>query len=188
MYSLLNKIDDVSVAKERSHETRVGLSHVSGNRLKINMRTSPNLNAAILKQFYISNCFRIRVPDWAYLLPSIVIEFGLRPVMMAIEDIRNVNLYPKELVHEAVLVTNGFNVNQVPKWSAIFAVVHNFEQTTLRTGKQETELLYGISKCTWALNEVAVATQRFLASVASQTLKSGSCMNDWMTYEESNGN
>jgi hypothetical protein len=55
--------------------------------------------------------------------------------MMAIKDIRYVNLYPKELVNEAILVTNGLYIDQVPKWSAIFAIVHNFEQTTLRTCK-----------------------------------------------------
>lgn len=92
--------------------------------------------------------------------------------MMAIENIRNVNLYAKELIYEAELITNRFYIHQVPKWSAILAVVQNFKQTTLSTGKQEAELLNGIGKCACTLNEVTVAAQRLLARVASQALES----------------
>ncbi len=35
------------------------------------------LNATVLEQHDISDCFRISMPDWAYLLPSIIIELGL---------------------------------------------------------------------------------------------------------------
>ncbi len=92
--------------------------------------------------------------------------------MMTIKNVRNVDLHTKELVYEAILITDGFNVDQIPKWRAILAVVQNFEQATLRTGKQETELLDGICEGTCTLNEVAVAAQRFLARVASQPLES----------------
>ncbi len=76
---------------------------------------------------------------------------------MAIKNVRNINLYSKELVDKAELIADGFYIHQVPKWSAIFAVVENFEQTTLSTRKQKAELLNGIGEGALALNEIAVA-------------------------------
>ncbi len=105
--------------------------------------------------------------------------------MMAIKNIRNFNLHPEELVYKAELVANGLYINQVPKWSAILAVVENFKQAALSTREQETELLNGIGLGARALDKVAVATQRFVTGVASQPLKSRGCMHNRMACVQS---
>ena len=99
---------------------------------------------------------------------------------MAIKNVRNFNLHPEELVYKAELVANGFYINQVPKWSTILAVVENFKQAALSTREQETELLNGIALGAGALDEVAVAAQRFVTGVASQTLKSSGSVDNGM--------
>ena len=111
-------------------------------------------------------------------------NLGLRSVVMTIKNIRNVHLNPKELIYKAELIAYWFYIYQVPKWSAILAVVENFEQAALSTGEQEAELLNGVSLGARALNEVAVTTQRFLACVASQTLESRGCVHNGMTCPE----
>jgi hypothetical protein len=175
MYCLLHQIDDLAVAEERADCARIRLQCTSqdtkGNNKK-HCELSACLNAAILKQRNIGHCFHISLLHWANLTPCFIIEFCICAVVMTIKNVRNINLHTKELVHEAILITDWFNVDQIPKWSAILFVVENFEQATLSTGKQETELLNSICEGAWALNKVTVATQRFLASVASQPLES----------------
>ena len=78
MHSLLDKINYVAIAKDRTHNTRVRLRHVSRHLIIRNRRNlMTRLNATVLEQHDISDCFRISMPDWAYLLPSIIIELGL---------------------------------------------------------------------------------------------------------------
>jgi len=93
----------------------------------------------------------------AYFNASFINVPGLGPLLMAIKYVGDINLHPKELVHKAKLIADGFEVHKVPKWGAVLTVVENFEHATLSTRKQEAELLNGVGKGAWALNEVAVA-------------------------------
>ena len=115
----------------------------------------------------------------------LIINLGLRSVVMTIKNIRNVDLNPKELIYKAELIAYWFYIYQVPKWSAILAVVEDFKQAALSTREQETELLNGIALGAGALDEVAVATQRFVTGVASQTLKSSGSVDNGMACVQS---